>query len=174
MEAPINRLAMLTDYVDPDERSVACPNQDVVYGIGALALDVSPVVIQVPDFGDRFWVYQVVDLAHRQLRSDRQDVRHHAGLLSAGRADWKGEVPKGITKVFRSPTNTGIAAPRVAQNDTPEDKRAIQYRAAGHRDVSAVRIRRHDEDERLGRSAQGARASVRRRGDAMGDPGQVR
>ena len=40
--------------------------------------------------------------------------------------DWKGEVPKGITKVFRSPTNTGLAAPRVAQNDTPEDKRAIQ------------------------------------------------
>ncbi len=30
MEAPANRLAMLTDYVDPDERSVACPNQDVV------------------------------------------------------------------------------------------------------------------------------------------------
>src|SRR5437762_923945 len=28
MEAPANRLAMLTDYVDPDERSVACPNQD--------------------------------------------------------------------------------------------------------------------------------------------------
>src|SRR5216684_4144617 len=53
MEAPANRLAMLTDYVDPDERSVACPNQDVVYGIGALTLDVSPVVIQVPDFGGR-------------------------------------------------------------------------------------------------------------------------
>ena len=28
----------------------------------ALALDISPVVIQVPDFGDRFWVYQMVDL----------------------------------------------------------------------------------------------------------------
>jgi hypothetical protein len=28
---------------------VACPNQVVVY------------VIQVPDFGARFWVYQVVD-----------------------------------------------------------------------------------------------------------------
>jgi hypothetical protein len=62
MEAPANRLAMLTDYVDPEERAIACPNQDVVYGIGALALDISPVVIQVPDFGDRFWVYQVVDL----------------------------------------------------------------------------------------------------------------
>jgi hypothetical protein len=37
------------------------PNQDVVYGIGSLALDVSPVVLRVPDFGDHFWVYQVVD-----------------------------------------------------------------------------------------------------------------
>ena len=62
MESPANRLVMLTDYVDPEERAIACPNQDVVYGIGALALDISPVVIQVPDFGDRFWVYQVVDL----------------------------------------------------------------------------------------------------------------
>ena len=62
MSAPLNQLAMLTDYVDPAERSVACPNQDVVYGIGAIALDVSPVVVQVPDFGSRFWVYQIVDL----------------------------------------------------------------------------------------------------------------
>ena len=59
LEAPLNRLTMLTDYVDPEERNVACPNQDVVYGLGLLALDVSPVVIQVPDFGDRFWVYRL-------------------------------------------------------------------------------------------------------------------
>jgi hypothetical protein len=35
-------------------------------------------------------------------------------------------VPKGITRVFRCPTNTGVIAPRVFQDDTPEDKRAIQ------------------------------------------------
>ena len=52
--APLNKLAMLTDYITPEQRLVACPNQDVVYGIGLLALDQSPVVIQVPDFGDRF------------------------------------------------------------------------------------------------------------------------
>ena len=59
--APPNRLGMLTDYVAPDERVATCPNQDVVYGGGSLALDLSPVVIQVPDFGDRFWVYQVAN-----------------------------------------------------------------------------------------------------------------
>lgn len=60
--APSNRLSMLTDYIEPEERHVACPNQDVVYGLALLALDQSPMVVQVPDFGDRFWVYQIVDL----------------------------------------------------------------------------------------------------------------
>ena len=42
--APLNRNAMFTDYVDPAERAVACPNQDVVYGLASIALDLSPVV----------------------------------------------------------------------------------------------------------------------------------
>lgn len=61
-QSPLNTFAMLTDYIAPEQRSVACPNQDVVYGAGFAALDISPVVVQVPDFGDRFWVYQIVDL----------------------------------------------------------------------------------------------------------------
>jgi hypothetical protein len=126
MEAPANRLAMLTDYVDPEERSVACPNQDVVYGIGALALDVSPVVIQVPDFGDRFWVYQVVDLRTDSFVQLGKMYGTTPGFYLLVGPNWKGEVPKGITRVFRSTTSTGLVAPRVAQNDTPEDKRAIQ------------------------------------------------
>ena len=40
--------------------------------------------------------------------------------------NWKGEVPKGITKVFRSKTNSGVVGPRVFVDDTPEDKRAVQ------------------------------------------------
>ena len=59
--APINQLSMVRDYIDPGERLVACPNQDVVYGFGLFSLDQEPLVVQVPDFGDRFWVYQVVD-----------------------------------------------------------------------------------------------------------------
>ena len=47
--APLNQFAMLTDYITPDQRLVACPNRDVVYGAGSLALDVTPVIIQVPD-----------------------------------------------------------------------------------------------------------------------------
>jgi hypothetical protein len=54
-------IGMLHDYILPDERLVACPNQDVVYGFGVIDAQAGPSVVQVPDFGDRFWVYQVVD-----------------------------------------------------------------------------------------------------------------
>mgnify|MGYP001186355575 FL=1 len=124
--APLNRNAMFTDYVDPEERAVACPNQDVVYGLASIALDVSPVVVQVPDFGDRFWVYQIVDLRSDSFVQLGKMYGTTPGYYLLVGPDWKGEVPKGITKVFRSTTNTGFAAPRVFQDDTPEDKKAIQ------------------------------------------------
>ncbi|QHG74720.1 DUF1254 domain-containing protein (plasmid) [Ensifer adhaerens] len=40
--------------------------------------------------------------------------------------NWEGEVPKGITQVFRSPTNTGLVGPRIFMDDTAEDRKAIQ------------------------------------------------
>jgi hypothetical protein len=59
--APRGQIAMLSDYIDPGQTFVTCPNQDVVYGLGFFSLDEEPVVIQVPDFGDRFWIYALYD-----------------------------------------------------------------------------------------------------------------
>jgi hypothetical protein len=124
--APLNRLTMLTDYIDPAERLVACPNQDVVYGAGSLALDLSPVVVQVPDFGERFWVYQAVDLRTDGFVQLGKMYGTRPGFYMFVGPNWRGETPKGITQVFRSSTNTGFIAPRVFQDDTAEDKRAVQ------------------------------------------------
>jgi len=124
--APPNQLAMLHDYVAPEERMVACPNQDVVYGFGLLDFSQEPVVIQVPDFGDRFWVYQVVD--------QRTDSFAHLGkmygtkpgfYLLAG-PGWNGTVPSGINGVFHAKTALGVVVPRVFKNATPEDTQAVQ------------------------------------------------
>jgi len=54
------------------ERIVVVPHQDVVYGFGPLSLDRKPAVIQVPDFGDRSWVYRsstsaLTAFAHRSV-----------------------------------------------------------------------------------------------------------
>jgi len=126
IQAPLNQFGLLTDYVIPTERAIACPNQDVVYGIGALALDLSPVVIQVPDFGKRFWVYQIVDLRTDGFVQLGQMYDTKPGFYLLVGPNWNGKVPDGITKVFRSSSNTGIVGPRIFMDDTPEDRAAIQ------------------------------------------------
>ena len=124
--APLNNLAMLSDYIQPEQRWVACPNQDVVYGAAIASLDETPVVVQVPDFGDRFWVYQVVDLRTDSFAQIGKMYGTKPGFYLLVGPDWKGEVPKGITKTFRSKTGTAFIVPRVFQDDTAEDKKAIQ------------------------------------------------
>lgn len=124
--APLNRLSMLSDYIEPQERMVACPNQDVVYGAASLGLDVEPVVIQVPDFGDRFWVYQVVDVRTDSFAELGKMYGTTPGFYLLAGPEWKGEVPGGIAAVFRSSTNTGFVIPRVFQDASDDDKRAVQ------------------------------------------------
>ena len=124
--APLNHVSMLSDYIHPEERLVACPNQDVVYGAGSLGLDVNPVVLQVPDFGDRFWVYQVVDLRSDSFAELGKMYGTKPGFYLLVGPDWKGETPKGIAQVFHASTNTGFVIPRVFQTDTSDDKAAVQ------------------------------------------------
>ncbi|HMK21028.1 MAG TPA: DUF1254 domain-containing protein, partial [Terriglobales bacterium] len=124
--APSNQLAMLHDYIEPQERLVACPNQDVIYGFGILSLEAEPVVIQVPDFKARFWVYQLGDQRTDGFANLGAMYGSKPGFYLLVGPNWKGTRPKGIGKVFRSPTNLGYVVPRVFVNDDPADKQAAQ------------------------------------------------
>ena len=123
--APLNTLSMLHDYIQPDQRWVACPNQDVAYGAAIAALDISPVVVQVPDFGERFFVYQVVDLRTDGFAQIGKMYGTQPGFYLLVGPDWQGDVPKGITQLFRCKTNTAMVVPRVFMDDTDEDRKAI-------------------------------------------------
>lgn len=129
--APLNRLAMLHDYIQPEQRWVACPNQDVAYGAGIAALDETPVVVQVPDFGNRFWVYQIVDLRTDSFAQLGAMYGTRPGFYLLVGPNWNGKVPAGITKVFRAGTGTAFVVPRVFMDDTAQDRAAIQPVLAG-------------------------------------------
>jgi hypothetical protein len=124
--APPNQLSMLTDYVAPEERLVACPNQDVVYGFSILSLDKEPAVLQVPDFGERFWVYQVVDQRTDSFANIGKMYGTKPGLYLLVGPDWKGQTPAWAQGVFHSTTNIGIVIPRVFKDATDEDTKAVQ------------------------------------------------
>lgn len=124
--APVNHLSMLTDYIKPGERYVACPNQDVAYGFGIMMLNESPVILQVPDFGDRFWVFQIGNQRTDGIGKVGKMYNSKPGFYMIVAPDWNGETPKGVVEVIRSNTNQAYIIPRLFLNNTPEDRAAIQ------------------------------------------------
>jgi hypothetical protein len=124
--APRGRVGMLNDYVEPDQSFVACPNQDVAYGLGFFSLDEEPAVIQVPDFGDRFWVYALYDARTDQFGELGKPYGTKPGFYLLVGPNWDGDVPQAITAVIRSSTEYAMAGPRVFMDDTAEDREAIQ------------------------------------------------
>lgn len=124
--APPGRLAMLHDYITPEQRMVACPNQDVVYGFGMITADAGPCVIQVPDFGDRFWVYQAVDQRTESFVRLGAMYGTRPGHYLLAHRSWDGEVPDGIAGRFGFDTAGAVCIPRVFMDDTDADREAIQ------------------------------------------------
>jgi len=124
--APRGQVGMLNDYIDPGQNFIACPNQDVVYGLGFMSLDEEPVVVQVPDFGERFWVYALYDARTEQFAELGIPYGSQPGFYLLVGPNWNGTVPEGITATVRCPTEFANVIPRVFMDDTPEDRRAIQ------------------------------------------------
>lgn len=124
--APLGQIAMLHDYIDPGQTFVTCPNQDVVYGLGVFSLDEQPVIAQVPDFGNRFWVYALYDARTNQFGELGRPYASKPGFYLLAGPNWKGQVPAGIQAVIRSPTPVANVIPRVFMDDTAEDRTAIQ------------------------------------------------
>jgi hypothetical protein len=129
--APVNELAMLTEQVAPRTTLVPCPNRDVLYGFGIFDLAATPVIVQVPDFGERFWLYQLGD--------QRTDGFAHLGSMYGTRPGcylvvgpgWAGEIPPGVVDVLRSPTRHAYCIPRIFFTAAAGDRDAAAAAASG-------------------------------------------
>ncbi len=124
--APINRLGMLLGYNEPGQRYITCPSQDLIYGFGILDLSREPVIVQVPDFGERFFVFQVTDHRTDAFSDIGSMYGTKPGFYLLVGPDWKGAVPADINATFRSSTNLGCIVPRVFQADDPADNAVLQ------------------------------------------------
>jgi hypothetical protein len=122
--APLNRLAMLADRATHRLRGVACPNQDVFYGFGMFDLETSPVVLQVPEFGSRFWLYQLGDQRTDAFADFGSMHGTKAGCYLVVGPTWSGTTPAGIEGVVRSPTRYAYCIPRIFFSDEPGDREA--------------------------------------------------
>lgn len=129
--APINEIAMLTDRISPRSAVVPCPNQDVLYGFGIFDLAESPVVLQVPDFGDRFWLYQLGDQRTDAFAELGSMYGTRPGCYLVVGPGWDGAAPAGIAGVLRAPTRHAYCIPRVFFTAAPGDRAAAVAAVAG-------------------------------------------
>ena len=114
--APINHLCMLNGYIDPRQRYVTCPCQDLIYGFGILDFGREPVVVQVPDFGERFWVFQATDLRTDGFADLGAMYGTKPGFYLLAGPDWPGSARWHRRHVPRR-TNIGTIIPRMFQGD---------------------------------------------------------
>ncbi len=105
-KTPFNQIRNLPKVFTPEDRTVQTPNSDTPYSMLCLDLRSEPCVLTVPVIEkERYFSIQLIDLYtfNFDYIGTRTTGNDGGTFLIAG-PDWKGEIPEGITKVFRPET----------------------------------------------------------------------
>lgn len=103
---PFGKFLLLRQPTSPRTQDPS-PNNDTLYGATFVDLAASPVVLSVPDVPGRYYSVALLDASFYNFeyvgsRTTGQRAGHY---LIAG-PGWNGQVPRGIARVLRAPTNS--------------------------------------------------------------------
>jgi hypothetical protein len=110
-KAPYNVLASSARVYTSEDKAVQTPNSDTPYGMLGMDLRSEPFVITVPKMDPkRYFSIQLIDAYTHNFEyiGSRATGNGGGSYLIAG-PDWKGELPKGITKIIRCETQLALA-----------------------------------------------------------------
>ncbi|MCP9930339.1 DUF1254 domain-containing protein [Cyanobium sp. AMD-g] len=110
-KAPYNQLFNIPRVFTPDDRAIQTPNSDTPYSWIGLDLRTEPIVFTVPAIPkERYWSLQLIDLhTHNFAYLGTRTTGNGGGSYMVAGPSWKGETPKGITKVIHSETSIASA-----------------------------------------------------------------
>ena len=106
--APINQFVHYRAFPDASNRTVVGFNVDTLYSLAQLDLSKEPMVLSVPDMGNRFWVMQIIDAWNNVPHAPgSRTVGSKGGHFAIVGPTWKGTLPQGLTEL-RVPTNLAL------------------------------------------------------------------
>lgn len=113
---------------------VVTPNNDTPYSWSWIDLRAEPIVISVPEVPDkRYYVIQCIDLyTYNSAYMGSRTTGNEAGDFLMVGPQWKGEIPAGFKKVFKSETEIVGTLVRT-QLDGPEDEENVKQVQAGYK-----------------------------------------
>src|SRR5476649_2155269 len=110
-KAPWNQLCNIPRVFTPDDKAIQTPNSDTPYSWIGLDLRAEPIVFTVPEIPkERYWSLQLIDLyTYNFDYLGSRATGNDGGSFMIAAPSWKGEPPKGITKVIRCETEIASA-----------------------------------------------------------------
>lgn len=100
-----NHFIHLNELARPDQRAVVLGNRNTLYSVGWLDLSAGPVLFEIPDMGDRYYVMPLLDAWTNTFASlGSRTTGQKAQKYFLANQSWEGSVPEGYT-LQRSPTN---------------------------------------------------------------------
>jgi len=101
---PVNRFAHATALGNPNDKFVSL-NNDTLYSIGNCDVTNGPLVLHLPDVGERYRVMQFVDAwTNNFAYLGTRATGNGGGLYLLAGPGWSGDVPEGMSLV-QAPTN---------------------------------------------------------------------
>src|SRR5262245_4529013 len=103
--APFNHFSHHRKLADASYKDGGSPNNDTLYSIAWLDLSREPVILSVPDTGDRYYTMELADFYSDNFAYvGRRTTGSKAGAYLIAGPGWKGDLPQGVKGPFRSPT----------------------------------------------------------------------
>jgi hypothetical protein len=133
-KGPWNQIVNIPRVYTPADMAIQTPNSDTPYSFAGLDLRAEPIVLTVPVIEkNRYFSVQLIDaytfnFAYIGSRTTGND----GGRFLIAGPNWKGEKPKGVTKVIRSETEFVLAGYRT-QLFNPGDLDNVKKVQAGYK-----------------------------------------
>ncbi|MFB7275493.1 DUF1254 domain-containing protein [Streptomyces hydrogenans] len=123
-KAPLNQFCYMRTTPDASFTEVVSPNADTLYSSAWLDLSDEPLVLTLPDFGDRFWMVPILDAWSDVCAVvGRRGNGSSAGPFLIAGPSWSGAAPDGLT-LLESPTAVNWIIARYATSG-PADFPAV-------------------------------------------------
>lgn len=113
LKAPVNQFGHSRAYPDASNRLVVGFNVDALYSFASVDLSEEPIVLSVPEMGERYWIMQLIDAWNGVPAAPGS--RTHGGSarsFAITGPQWKGVLPAGVEEL-KSPTNMNFVAARI-------------------------------------------------------------
>jgi acyl-CoA synthetase (NDP forming) len=96
----VNQFTHTRRLITPDDKEVVTPNNDTLFTNAWLDLAAGPLVIEVPEMGDRYWVLGFLDAwTNPWAYAGRRTTGGAAQRLFVHGPGWKGEAPAGMHRI---------------------------------------------------------------------------